>query len=221
MSVAATPRAQRNNNPLNIVKGSPWQGLMVPEMMTPEQEAETRFCVFSAPRWGFRAAAVTIITYFDKYQIDTIRGVIQRWAPPAENDTNAYIGFVCVHAGFSSDEVLDLHSYDVLFRLLKAMSQEEAGGWYFDDKDLEAGLRSAGVEPAPASFMASHGVPPKIIAGAAAGSAGLIDTVTDARDHLTQFAYMAWAAKGLMVLTVIIIGYELYQHYILRQKGLR
>lgn len=214
-------RAQRNNNPMNIVKGSPWQGLMPLEMMTPEQAAEDRFAVFSAPRWGFRAAAVTIITYFDKYQIDTIRGVIQRWAPPNENDTNAYIGFVCAHSGFASDEVLDLHSYDILFKILKAMSQEEAGAWYFNDTDIEAGLRGAGAEPEQVHFLASRNVPPKIIAGAAVGSAGVIDTLTDARDQLMQFSYLAWAAKALMVLSVIVIGYELYQHFTLRQKGLR
>lgn len=221
MSIAVTPRAQRNNNPLNIVKGSQWQGLMAYEMMTPEQQAEDRFAVFSAPRWGFRAAAVTIITYYDRYRICTVAGVVQRWAPPNENDTKSYIGFVCAHTGFQPDEVLDFHTYDVLFKILKAMSQEEVGTWGFDDKDLEAGLRSAGVEPEPAAFVASRGVPPKIIAGAAVGSAGMIDTFTDARDHLAQFSYMGWAAKGLMVLTVIIIGYELYHHYILREKGLR
>lgn len=221
MSVTQPPRAQRNNNPLNIVRGSQWQGLLAPEMMTPEQQAENKFAVFSAPRWGFRAAAVTMITYYDRYGINTVAGVVQRWAPPVENDTNSYIGFVCAHTGFSSDEILDLHSYDVLFKLLKAMSQEEAGAWYFDERDIESGLKSAGVEPEAVHFMASRNVPPKIIAGAAVGSAGLIDTITDARDHLAQFSYMGWAAKGLMALTVIIIGYELYHHYILQQKGLR
>ncbi|HCQ3021998.1 TPA: hypothetical protein OHP99_004980, partial [Escherichia coli] len=54
-----TPRGIRNNNPGNLDKGSPWQGLAA----NPD---EPRFCTFKDPVWGIRALAVTLITYHDK-----------------------------------------------------------------------------------------------------------------------------------------------------------
>lgn len=40
-----TPRGIRNNNPGNLDKGSPWQGLVA----NPD---EPRFCTFKDPVWG-------------------------------------------------------------------------------------------------------------------------------------------------------------------------
>ena len=88
-------RAIRNNNPGNIRIGAHWQGLMEPSAMTPEQHAENAFCVFSAPRWGFRAMAVIFHTYHDHDGVKTLRQAISRWAPPNENNTEAYVQAVC------------------------------------------------------------------------------------------------------------------------------
>ncbi len=222
MSITVIPRAVRNANPLNLVKGSPWQGLLAPELMTPEQAAETKFCVFAAPRWGFRAAAVTLVSYYDRYHIDTITGVITRWAPPTENNTSTYIGFVSAHSGFHADEVLDLQTYDVVFKLLKAMSQEEAGGWYFDDDDLESGLRGAGIVPVQGPFASDRGIPPKLIAASTTAGSGILETLGDARDQIGQYAYVfSWGAKIMIALTLAIIGYQLYKHVGYRKTGLR
>lgn len=213
MTVTSTPRAVRNSNPCNIIKGDPWQGALAPEMMTPEQMAEDRFVVFSSPRWGFRAAAVTLIAYYDKYHIETVETVVKRWAPPTENDTNSYIDKVCGYTTFGPEEVLNLHDYATLSRLIKAMSIVECGGWMFNDMDLDLGLRGAGVEPPAAPFVASRGMPTKIISGAAAGSAGVIQTLHDTRDQLSEFSYMAWAAKIMLGLTVLIIAWQVYEHH--------
>ncbi len=62
--------------------------------MTPEQKGETRFCVFRSPEWGIRALVKIIQTYERKYSLDTVRGIINRWAPPVENDTGSYISQV-------------------------------------------------------------------------------------------------------------------------------
>ena len=48
--------------------------------MTPEQKGETRFCVFRSPEWGIRALVKIIQTYERKYSLDTVRGIINRWA---------------------------------------------------------------------------------------------------------------------------------------------
>lgn len=80
-------RGQRNNNPLNIRKGSQWKGLV----RTPE---EKHFCVFSSMLYGIRAALVLLRTYKYRYHCVTISQIISRWAPPSENDTNKYIDMV-------------------------------------------------------------------------------------------------------------------------------
>jgi hypothetical protein len=79
-----------------------------------DNAAEPRFCTFKDATWGIRALAVTLITYHDKRKardgspIDTVREVIERWAPPHENDTEAYINAVAKAVGVSSEMIVDL-----------------------------------------------------------------------------------------------------------------
>ncbi|MGL5156229.1 MAG: hypothetical protein ACRC9G_08020, partial [Aeromonas veronii] len=85
------PRGIRRNNPGNIEWGSPWQGLA-----KPEDYPADRFAAFISPVWGIRAIAITLITYQDKRKandgsrIDSVREVVERWAPSFENNTQAY-----------------------------------------------------------------------------------------------------------------------------------
>ncbi|EHB2286887.1 hypothetical protein JXG18_004216 [Salmonella enterica subsp. enterica serovar Panama] len=146
-----TPRGIRNNNPGNLDKGSPWQGLT-------NKPSEPRFCTFKDPVWGIRALAVTLITYHDKRRakdgssIDTIREVIERWAPPHENNTTAYINEVAKAVGVSPDMTIDLHNYDTIRPLLEAIIRHENGRgplktpntWYASEV-IEEGLRRAGI----------------------------------------------------------------------------
>ncbi|ELY3838636.1 hypothetical protein ACTV1P_003976 [Cronobacter malonaticus] len=146
-----TPRGIRNNNPGNLDRGSPWQGLV-------NNPSEPRFCTFKDPVWGIRALAVTLITYHDKRRakdgssIDTISEVIERWAPPNENDTAAYIREVAKVVGVTPDMVIDLHDYDTLRPLVEAIIRHENGrgplktlnSWYASEV-IEEGLRRAGV----------------------------------------------------------------------------
>lgn len=210
-----TTRATRNANPGNIRKGSPWQGLS-------DIQNDPDFCVFLAPRWGFRAMAVTLVSYQDKYNLRTVRQIIGRWAPPVENNTNAYISSVSIRTGFDPDEPLDMHSYTHCARLVKAIATQESGEWVFDDRELEAGLRSAGIEPEAQPFIASRGVPPKLIAASTVASGGLMETLKDTRDQLSEYAYVfSWGAKIMAALTFVIIVYELWKHNDWRKVGLR
>ncbi len=146
-----TPRGIRNNNPGNLDKGSPWQGLV-------DNPNEPRFCTFIDPVWGIRALAVTLITYHDKRRakdgsnIDTIREVIERWAPPSENNTAAYVKEVSKAVGVDPDTVINLHRYDTLRPLVEAIIRHENGRgplktkntWYSNEV-INEGLRRAGV----------------------------------------------------------------------------
>jgi hypothetical protein len=147
----APPRGIRNNNPGNLDKGSPWQGLV-------SNPSEPRFCTFKDAIWGIRALAVTLITYHDKRKardnsaIDTVREVIERWAPPIENNTAAYVNYVSKAVGVTPDMEVNLHDYSTIRPLLEAIIRHENGNgplktansWYSVEVIDEA-LRRAGI----------------------------------------------------------------------------
>jgi len=95
------PRGIRNNNPLNIRKsGDKWQGLK-----TLQEDKE--FFQFETIEWGWRAAFVILCkTYYGKYKLRTIRDIVTRWAPPKENNTEAYIRHVSDYTGIGPDRDL-------------------------------------------------------------------------------------------------------------------
>lgn len=210
-------RAVRNNNPGNMEnKGEPWQGLMKREEMTPDQAGEGRFLVFKAPKWGFRAMQRNLITYQDKRRaadgsvIDTVTDAITRWAPPKENDTKKYIKRVCEMTGFGPDEVLDFHRYEDSAPVVKAISVVECGGWFFGQKDLDAGLRLAGVEK-PAGALASSRTVQVASVGTAATGLGLIGEAaaqlapaTSLAREIGEYAPTAAAVLVLVVLLTVI-----------------
>ena len=92
------PLGIRLNNPLNV-SALGWQG-EVGVYNNPEQEA-----IFIDTQHGIRAAALNLYTYYKSYGLNTIRGIISRWAPVsdlnAKNDPNSYANFVASKVGFS------------------------------------------------------------------------------------------------------------------------
>lgn len=147
----AQPRGIRNHNPGNIELGTDkWQGLAT-------EQTDGRFAQFKDPTWGIRALAILLINYQDKHKIRTIKGIINRWAPSVENNTQAYIDFVSDSSGFTQAEKLDMHNYDHLRPILEAIIRHENGRgpkanentWY-DDATIKTGLQRAGVVKAHA-----------------------------------------------------------------------
>lgn len=208
-------RAVRNNNPGNIEKGSPWQGLMPASEMTPDQADEQRFCVFQSPKWGFRALARVLIAYQDKHNIRTIAGVITRWAPTSENDTKAYINHVCKLTERAFNEAMDFHNYADLAPLVKAIATHECGGWFFDDDDLDAGLQLAGVPKPVVSVVQNKSVKAATVATAAT-TLGLVSEavqqVAPTTGLLKEVATYAPTAAGVLV--VILGCYIVYRLYL-------
>lgn len=89
-------RGLRNNNPGNIRRGSKWLGMSA-------VQDDKDFVKFDSPAYGIRALSRTLDTYRDKYGLNTVRGIIRRWAPPNENDTEAYITTVARIVGVHPD----------------------------------------------------------------------------------------------------------------------
>ena len=95
------PRGLRNNNPLNIRRsGDKWQGLKA-------LQEDREFFQFETMAYGWRAAFVILCrTYYKKYGLKTITDIIYRWAPPKENNTEAYIRRVTDRIGIGPDKEL-------------------------------------------------------------------------------------------------------------------
>lgn len=116
-----TPRGIRNNNPGNIRLGDKWQGLHL-------EQTDKSFCRFIAPEWGYRALFILMRTYERKYKICSIREIINRYAPPVENNTEGYIQLVAKELNVSPDDCLSVMQKEVLFALADAITRVENAG---------------------------------------------------------------------------------------------
>ena len=112
-------RGLRNNNPGNLRHGSKWQGLA-------REQTDPAFCQFTEMRFGCRALIKVLQTYVIKYNLKTVRTIISRWAPPNENNTEAYIHSVASALGVNDNEELHFESY-LYIRLAKAIARHENG----------------------------------------------------------------------------------------------
>ena len=119
------PRGIRNNNPLNIRKGSNWKGLS-------KEQKDPAFCQFVSMVWGLRAAHKLLRNYITGWDghwppICTISAIIQKWAPPSENATMKYIDFVCKDTGLHKHETIHFLDRKVMCDLVSAMAFVECG----------------------------------------------------------------------------------------------
>lgn len=115
------PRGLRNNNPLNIRKNNDvFQGEVTPSK-------DTAFKQFKTMAYGYRAGFKILSNYYRKYRLTTIRGMITRWAPENENNTNAYVKSVSDYSGIPSDDHIDIYNREQMIRIVAGMSRVENG----------------------------------------------------------------------------------------------
>jgi hypothetical protein len=74
-----------------------------------------------------------------------VRGIINRWAPPVENDTSAYVMQVSAALGVKPDDVINVKDRATMFGIAKAIAKHENGGDYWDDEVIHQGLTLAGI----------------------------------------------------------------------------
>lgn len=116
------PRGIRNNNPGNIKWSSNWLGLK-----QDGKEQDPSFCVFISAVYGIRALARLLLNYQKLYGLDTPRKIISRYAPPSENQTQAYIQSVATQLGITPDGKVDLTKIGTLTVFIKAIIRHENG----------------------------------------------------------------------------------------------
>lgn len=121
------PRGIRNNNPLNIRKGSNWKG---------ERPIQTdqAFEEFVSMEWGIRAGIKLIrnhITGFNGQRppANTIKKLISVWAPAKENNTEAYIRTVCQQTAIGRNDLLHAGDRRSIIAIARAMAYVECGMW--------------------------------------------------------------------------------------------
>lgn len=128
------PIGLRNNNPGNIRPGSPWQGMV---------GTNNNFVVFSNMTYGLRALGIDISNKYFR-GLNTITKIISVYAPPSENNTNAYINAVSGSTGIGANQEISL-TKDVLKKMIRAIITHENGAQYaalIPDSEIEAGINA-------------------------------------------------------------------------------
>lgn len=156
MTQPNTPRGFRNNNPFNIRKTDiAWQG-EVPG-------GDAAFESFDNPAAGIRAGLRNMSTHQQKYGAKSLAQLLQRHAPPVENDTDAYIQAVAQNTGLDPNAEVDLNDPDIAFKLANAVIGHENGALLPPDV-VQAGVQDfmggkAPIAAAPQRYMPKSAKP--------------------------------------------------------------
>lgn len=114
-------RGLRNCNPGNIRRSNTkYQGEKIPS-------TDSAFKQFESLEWGYRAVFMLLHTYRVRGYGDTIAKMISRYAPPSENNTEAYISRLCRATGFERDMPLDTLNAEQMVPVVCAISAVENG----------------------------------------------------------------------------------------------
>jgi hypothetical protein len=129
-------RGLRNNNPGNIRKSNVgWAGKI--------EGADADFETFNSPEAGIAALAKNLVTYSTKHGLNTIEGVINRWAPPSENNTGGYVKAVAKQLGVDPAAPLNMSDPGVLTQLTQAIIQHENGAQPYSAQQVGTGVQAA------------------------------------------------------------------------------
>ena len=126
-----TARGLRNRNPGNIRHNAT-------RYLGEIAGTDKSFKTFSAMPWGYRAMFVALYTYQRRYGLNTITGLIRRWAPANENDTEAYIATVSRDSGIQPTTWINTQHRDTMIPIVAAMSRVE-NGVSADMSEVDAG----------------------------------------------------------------------------------
>lgn len=136
-----SPRGIRNCNPGNIEDGPFTQGCN--GYAGPEPEG--RFARFHGIEYGIAALVKLLKVYRARHGLTTVRGIINRWAPPTENETSAYVLAVARDVGVGPDDEL-ADNRETFRALARAIAKHENGPpWLgITETEWDAGMRLAG-----------------------------------------------------------------------------
>jgi hypothetical protein len=120
----------RNNNPGNL-------------RVAPNATGKNGgFSTFANPQEGIAALSRQLQLYGDRGN-NTLSGILHTYAPSTENNTQGYINAVSGATGSNPYERLDLHSPEVLKKLVTAIIGHENGYQPYTSEDIESGINAS------------------------------------------------------------------------------
>jgi hypothetical protein len=145
------------NNPCAIKKYDDWQGEVspkdMPDWMRKSASRRSDLLKFERPEFGMRAALHLLLMYQQKHSLNTVRKMINRWAPYSGNEadntkeqTSAYVSHVANRMRVDPDETIAVRDYHVAKAMLTAMIEFE-NGWLmpYTDEQLNTAIIMAGI----------------------------------------------------------------------------
>ncbi|UGA37956.1 hypothetical protein JOS77_29155 [Chromobacterium haemolyticum] len=119
-------RGIRNNNPGNIDFSGMSQRYFGATKELDGPKSKGRFAVFKDADTGLQALAVQLKRYANA-GINTVQGIIGKYAPPNENKTQLYIESVAKRLGVKKDSALNLTDKTALMAMMEAVIIKENG----------------------------------------------------------------------------------------------
>jgi hypothetical protein len=164
---AQAPIGIRNNNPGNLRQ---WGD-------TPRDAKG--YAVFPSMEAGLTAAVRNLVAQQRIHGLNTIQGLISKWAPPSENKTAAYIADLSTRTGFAPDQPLNLQDPKVVAPLISGIVRHEGNGAGVTEEMInrvvaaQLGSSPAGNQVAPQKVevaLTLHGLPAGTSASARTGA---------------------------------------------------
>ena len=141
------PRSWRNRNPGNVrpvALPDRWQG-----QVAVDTAPGGPFSVFGDDAAGWRAVCKVLLRYQGAYKLGSVRAMLYRYAPPAENLTDAYVASVCAKLGVAPDDAVDVRNWPVMRAMLAAIAGVEGGSTCppWPESGVIEGMTRAGLRP--------------------------------------------------------------------------
>ncbi len=130
------PLGLRQRNPGNIRPGAGFIG---------ESGDGGGYATFGSDDEGLRAIQRLLMTYGDKYGINTLRGLANRYAPPSDNNpTGNYIDFLASKTGIDPDAEINLAESGS--SIIPAIVGFEQGQQPYTQAQIDRAIRAAGTD---------------------------------------------------------------------------
>lgn len=133
-----TARGLRNFNPGNIRHSKThWMGQA-------EIQNDDDFVTFDSAKYGIRALYKTLCTYQTKHGLADVRSIINRWAPPNENDTGAYVAAVAKACGVAPGDMVNVVTDHALAaKMVAAIIRHENGEQPYSEQEITTAINLA------------------------------------------------------------------------------
>lgn len=102
------------------------------------QSSDYSFKQFTSMAYGFRALFVLLHTYAVRYHLNTLQSMLNRYAPPVENDTTSYVAFVSGRTRIADISTIDTLNAKQMIPIATAIARMENGSEP-DAADVQAG----------------------------------------------------------------------------------